>query len=128
MTPWVWLEREVLLAIHEDQLTEHGGGAGVRDAGLFESALARPIDLASYGTPDAFALAAAHGYGISRNHAFINGNKRTAFVAIELFLNFNGLELVASDAECVLTMLAVAAGDMAEDELAAWLRGHTARR
>ena len=101
---------------------------GVRDAGLLDSALGRPENLAAYGEPDAPALAAAYGWGISRNHPFIDGNKRTGFVATELFLNLNGYELTADDADCVLTMLSVAAGDLTEDAFAAWLRQHARRR
>ncbi|MGE0332419.1 MAG: type II toxin-antitoxin system death-on-curing family toxin [Ramlibacter sp.] len=112
MTVWVWLHPEVVLAVHEAQLAEHGGGTGIRDKGLLESALTRAGNLATYGKPDAADLAAAYGYAISRNHAFIDGNKRTGFVAAELFLRLNGHELQASDADCVLTMLAVAAGDI----------------
>jgi len=125
---WTWLQREVVLAVHEQQLSEHGGGAGVRDAGLFESALARAENLAAYGEPDFADLAAAYGWGISRNHAFVDGNKRTAFVAIELFLELNGYRLDASDADCVLTMLAVAGGDISETDLAGWVRAHSARK
>ena len=125
MSRWIWLDHAVILAVHDMQLAEHGGGAGVRDAGLLDSALAKPLNLAADGEPDASALAAAYGYGISRNHAFIDGNKRTGVVAAELFLRLNGFNLSASDADCVLTMLAVAAGDISEDAFAAWLRGHT---
>ena len=125
MSAWVWIERSVILAIHEMQLAEHGGGNGIRDVNLLDSALARPLNLAAYGEPDAPALAAAYGYGISRNHAFIDGNKRTGFVAAELFLRLNGYQLAAGDADCVLTMLSVAAGDITEDEFATWLRAHT---
>jgi len=120
----IWLDPEVIVAIHEAQLREHGGMAGTRDAGLLTSALARPANLMAYDTPDACALAAAYGYGLSRNHPFLDGNKRTGFVATELFLRLNGYNLIASDADCVLTMLAVAAGDITEDEFAAWLRQH----
>ena len=125
MNTWIWIERAVILAIHDIQLAEHGGGSGIRDVNLLESTLARPINLAAYGQPDAPALAAAYGYGISRNHAFIDGNKRTGFVAAELFLRLNGCQLTAPDADCVLTMLAVASGDLTEDEFADWLRRHT---
>lgn len=128
MSRWVWLQPEVVLAIHEDQLAEHGGGTGVRDTSLLESALARPRQLAAYGEPDAANLAAAYAYGICRNHAFVDGNKRTAFVVLELFLHLNGHELQASDADCVLTMLTVAAGDITEAELARWIRDHSAPR
>ena len=122
---WIWIDPAVLSAVHDEQLLEHGGASGVRDPGLFESAMARPRHAASYGDPDAAALAAAYGFGIARNHPFIDGNKRTAFVAIELFLALNGPELQAEDADCVLTMLAVAAGTLSEDDLAAWIRLHS---
>lgn len=133
MRAWVWLQSEVLLAVHEAQLAEHGGAAGTRDGGWFESALSRPKNLAGYGlptgeAPDVADLAAAFGYGISRNHPFIDGNKRTGFVAAELFLALNGWTLDASDADCVLTMLAVAAGDIAEAAFADWLRQHARAR
>jgi death-on-curing protein len=123
--PWVWLSSDVLLAVHDEQLAEHGGAAGVRDMGLFESALARPRNLVGYGSPDVCELAAAYGYGLARNHPFIDGNKRTAFVAVELFLVLNGCVLVADDANCVLTILAVASGTMSETAFATWLRENT---
>ena len=122
---WVWLDSQVMLAVHEEQLVEHGGASGVRDQGLFESAMNRPLNLATYETPDFAALAASYGYGLARNHPFVDGNKRTAFVAVELFLALNGWALVANDAQCVLTMLALASGDLTEAEFADWLRQHT---
>ncbi len=125
---YVWIDRDVIVAIHEAQLAEHGGSAGTRDAGLLESALARAGNLAAYGTPDICALAAAYGYGISRNHPFIDGNKRTGFVATELFLRLNGYRLTATDADCVITMLSVAAGDISEEAFAGWLRQHCVQR
>ncbi len=126
MTVWVWLDAAVLRAVHDEQLAEHGGAAGLRDGGLFESALARPLHLAAYGTPDLADLAAAYGFGLARNHPFVDGNKRTAFVALELFLGCNGQVLAADDADCVMTMLAVAAGTLDETALAAWIRRHAA--
>ena len=125
---WRWIDRAVLIAVHEMQLAEHGGGTGLGDANLLESALSRPLNLAAYGEPDVCALAAAYGYGISRNHAFIDGNKRTALVATELFLRLNGWRLIISDADCVLTMLNLAAGELSEDDFSAWLRSHVAPR
>jgi len=122
MADWVWLSAAVLRAVHDEQLAEHGGAARTRDVALFESALARPVDLAAYAAPDAAALAAAYAYDVARNHPFIDGNKRTAFVAMELFLACNGYELIAEDADCVVTMLAVAAGTIDEAQLAAWVR------
>ena len=128
MTDWIWPDREVIIAVHEMQLVEHGGLAGVRDVGLLDSALSRAPNLAAYGEADAATLSAAYGYGLSRNHPFIDGNKRTGFVAAELFLNLNGFELDATDADCVITMLGVAAGEVSEDAFAAWLRAHTEKR
>ena len=120
--PWRWLAADVIHAVHEEQLAEHGGGTGVRDANLLASALARPEQLAHYGSPDAADLAASYGFGLSRNHPFIDGNKRTAFVAVELFLALNGFELVATDADCVIRMLKLASGELPEVEFADWLR------
>lgn len=125
-SPWIWIAPKVLLAVHEEQLAEHGGAAGTRDLGLFESALARPQNLALYGSPDLAELAASYGCGIARNHPFIDGNKRTAYVAVELFLLLNGQELMAEDGDCVLTMLAVASGTLDEAGFATWLRAHIA--
>ncbi|MFZ4651348.1 MAG: type II toxin-antitoxin system death-on-curing family toxin [Rubrivivax sp.] len=125
-TPWVWIDAAVLRAAHDEQLAEHGGGAGTRDEGLLESALARARKLAAYGDPDVAQLAAAYGFGVARNHPFVDGNKRTALVAIELFLLLNGWELHASDADCVMQILALAAGELDEDSLAAWIRAHAA--
>jgi death-on-curing protein len=122
---WVWIEPNVIWAVHEEQLAEHGGASGVRDAGLLESALARPRNLVSYGQPDAADLAAAYGFGLARNHPFIDGNKRTAFVAVELFLALNGWSLTVDDANCVLTMLSLAAGELSEAGFASWIRRHS---
>lgn len=121
---WVWIQPALINSVHDEQLAEHGGGTGVRDANLLGSALARPEQLAHYGMPDAADLAASYGYGISRNHPFIDGNKRTAFVAMELFLALNCFDLVATDVDCVTTMLQVAAGDIDEAAFAAWIRTH----
>lgn len=123
---WVWIDPGVVLAVHDEQLAEHGGAVGLRDAGLLESALARPRQLAAYGEPDVSDLAAAYAYGLARNHPFVDGNKRSAFVAAELFLALNGWRLAASDMDCVLQMLALAAGDLDEAGFAAWLRANVA--
>ncbi len=119
---WKWIAPEVALAAHREQLAEHGGGDGIRDQGLFESAMARPLNLVAYGDPDAAALAAAYAFGLARNHAFIDGNKRIAAVVSETFLMLNGWELTATDAEVVVTFLALAAGELSEEELAQWFR------
>lgn len=125
---WRWLDSDVLYAVHSEQLAEHGGLAGLRDANALESALARAEQLAHYGSPDVAELAAAYGFGIARNHPFSDGNKRTAFVATELFLVLNGFELQATDTDCVVTMLGVAAGDIDEASFAAWIRAHIQAR
>ncbi len=128
MSDWIWLDRAVLIAAHDEQLAEHGGAEGFRDEGLFDSALARPLNLAAYESPDACALAASYAVGLAKNHPFVDGNKRIAFIAMELFLWLNGLELVVSDAECVLVTLSVASSEWDEATLATWLREHTAPR
>jgi len=117
-----------LVLLHDESLAEHGGAAGLRDAGLLESALARPQHLAVYGEPDLADLAAAYGVGIAKNHAFVDGNKRAAFLAVGLFLGVNGWRLVATQVDATLTMLAVAAGDIDEPTFAAWVRSHTRPR
>ena len=119
---WVWVTLDVAVAAHAEQLAEHGGGEGVRDQRLLESAMARPQNLAAYGEPDAAALAAAYAFGIARNHPFVDGNNRTAAVVSETFLILNGHSLAASDAELVVAFLALAAGELSEEELAEWFR------
>ena len=125
MSGWIWIDAKVALAIHDEQLAEHGGLGGVRDDGLFESALARPHNAAAYGDPDAAALAAAYAFGLARNHPFADGNKRTAYVVSVLFLAMNGFALTASDEASILTFLALAAGDLSESELADWFRANS---
>lgn len=120
----VWIEEAVVLALHEEQLAEHGGVVGLRDLGLLQSALARPQHLATYGKPDVAALAAAYGYGIARNHPFVDGNKRTAFTVTELFLTLNGYELLADDPSCVSTIFRLAEGSLTEAEFADWIRAN----
>ena len=128
MSEPVWLALEVLLAIHDEQLAEHGGGEGLRDQGLLESALARPRNLHAYGETSLTVLAASLGFGLARNHPFVDGNKRTAYVAVETFLALNGIALLASDAECVVAMLDIAAGALPEAGFAAWLADSTPPR
>ena len=118
-----WIGEPVILAVHDRQLGEHGGPSGVRDAGALGSALARPINRWGYGEDDPCALAAAYAFGIARNHPFVDGNKRTAWVAARLFLRLNGHALSFSQADAVAAVLALAAGELTEDELAEWLRG-----
>jgi death-on-curing protein len=119
---WKWVSAAGALSAHREQLAEHGGGDGVRDAGLFESAMARPQNLAAYGDPDAAALAASYAFGLARNHPFVDGNKRTAAVVSEGFLQKNGYRLDASNAEIVPIFEALAAGELGESELADWFR------
>jgi death on curing protein len=119
---WIWIEAAVIVAVHDMQVAEHGGGEGLRDAGLLESALARPQNLAAYGQPDAAQLAAAYGYGIARNHPFVDGNKRLAFIAAKLFLRLNGWDFVAGNVEHVSIMLRLAEGSLSEEDFAAWIR------
>jgi death-on-curing protein len=125
---WVWIDRRALELLHGESLREHGGAAGLRDEGLLESSLARPPNLAHYGQPDTFDLAASYGVGLAKNHPFVDGNKRVAFLSIGLFLFLNGWRLTATQADATLTMLAVAAGDIDEPALALWLRDHAAPR
>lgn len=119
-----WLEKALVLAIHDRQVAEHGGGAGVRDEGLLESALARPLQLHAYGNPapDLADLAAALAYGLARNHPFIDGNKRAAAVCCEAFVELNGATLEADDLELFEQYLALAEGRLTERDFAAWLR------
>lgn len=118
----VWLDPRVIEAVHDRLLAEHGGAVGVRDPGLLASALDRPRNRAAYDEADLCALAAAYAAGIVRNHPFVDGNKRTAFMAAYIFLARNGLQLSAPEDEATRTMLALAAGDLTEHEFAAWLR------
>lgn len=122
MTGWRWVDAAVVQAIHDRQLSEHGGLSGARDPGAVASALARPENLAAYGEPDAAGLAAAYAFGLARNHGFSDGNKRTAWVVARLFLADNGYRLRFDPVDAVRTVEAVAAGTMQEDSLAAWFR------
>ena len=120
----IWLLEEAVRAIHERQISEHGGSAGLRDEGLLQSALARPQHLMAYSDPppDLAALAASYAFGIARNHPFIDGNKRTALVVARTFLLLNGTNLEASQEEKYMTFLRLAEGSVTEEELAVWIR------
>jgi death-on-curing protein len=122
----VWLEPRVALAIHDRQLAEHGGGTGVRDAGALDSALARPVNRWSYGEDDLCALAAAFAFGVARNHPFVDGNKRTAWVLARSFLRLNGMSISHDRQDAIRTVFALAAGELSEEELADWFREHIA--
>ena len=129
---WRWISKHALALLHGESLATHGGREGMRNEGWLESALMRPQNTMAYADadnpPDAAALAASYGVGIAKNHPFIDGNKRAAFLAAGMFLYLNGLRLQASQAEATVTMLAVAAGDISEEAFAAWLRSHSATR
>ncbi len=125
---WRWISREALLLLHDESLVEHGGAAGLRDAGLLDSALARPLNLAAYGEPDLAELAASYAVGLAKNHAFVDGNKRAAFLAVGLFVALNRQRLSASQIDSTQAMLAVAAGKLDEAAFAAWLRAHLQAR
>lgn len=121
----VWIPRTLIDALHDRLLAEHGGSTGLRDENLLESALARPLQQAAYGNPDLCDLAAAYAAGIVRNHPFVDGNKRTAFMAAYVFLARNGRRLTAPENEAAHTMMALAAGDIDEAAFAHWLRTNT---
>lgn len=125
---WRWISKQALLLLHAESLAEHGGGQGLRDEGLLDSALTRPQNLAAYGNPDHAALAASYGLGLAKNHAFVDGNRRAALLATGLFLYLNGWRLTASQADTTLAMLSLAAGELSEDAFAAWLRAHSVPR
>ncbi len=125
---WRWVNRHALLLLHAESLAEHGGAAGLRDAGLLDSALARAQNLAVYGTPDYAQLAAAYGFGVAKNHAFVDGNKRAAFLATGLFLALNGYRLTATQADATLTVLALAAGEIDEPAFVNWIRERSVKR
>ena len=125
MTEPRWLEHRIIVAVHDAQLARHGGAGGVCDDGLLESAIARPRNLHAYGEGELCVLAAAYAFGIVRNHPFVDGNKRTAFVTAALFLQENALRLIAPEAEAVVMTLGLASGEMPEEGFAAWLRDRT---
>jgi death-on-curing protein len=123
-----WIDIDLALAVHDRQLSEHGGPNGVRDLGLLETALAKAINKWSYGEKDRCVLAAAYAFGIARNHPFIDGNKRTAWVLARLFLKLNNIAIAFDREDAIATMRALAAGELAEDEMADWFRGHLSVR
>lgn len=124
MSAWKWVNRRVLLLLHDESLAEHGGAPGVRDEGLLDSALARPLNLALYAQPDVADLAASYGVGLAKNHAFVDGNKRAAFLAVGMFVAVNGYRLRATQADATLTVIDVAAGVIDEVAFAQWIRDH----
>ena len=123
-----WISKRALLLLHDESLAQHGGASGIRDDGLLESALARPENLLAYGSPDLAELAASYAYGLAKNHPFVDGNKRAAFLATGLFLALNGQRLVVAQAEATVMVLDLAAGEITEAAFADWLRAHLQAR
>jgi death-on-curing protein len=128
MSQWRWVDKQLLIMLHDESLTTHGGASGVRDEGLLDSALNRAPNLALYDKPDFADLAAAYGLGLAKNHAFVDGNKRVAFLSVGLFLGLNGYKLKATQVDATLTMLAVASGDIDEISFASWIRQNSVLR
>ena len=125
---WRWIDKRVLLLLHDESLADHGGSSGMRDEGLLDAALARALNLAVDEKPDLSELAASIVVGLAKNHPFVDGNKRAAFLALGFFLFQNGWRLTASQADATVTILAVAAGDINDAELANWIRANIAKR
>jgi len=128
MTQFRWIDKQLLVTLHDESLALHGGASGIRDEGLLDSALNRAANLAMYGSPDFAELAAAYGVGLAKNHAFVDGNKRAAFLSVGLFLGLNGYKLKATQVDATLTMLAVAAGEMDEQSFAGWIRKNAVQK
>jgi len=122
----IWLDRQSVILLQAESLAQHGGSSGIRDAGLLDSALTRPINKWNYNSEaDLATLAAAYGFGLARNHPFVDGNKRIAFIATALFLRLNGYRLSSTALDEIQTMLQLAAGELSEEEFAVWIRNHT---
>jgi death-on-curing protein len=119
---WRWIDKGALILLHDESLAEHGGRAGLRDEGLLDSALNKPLNLLACGAPDFADLAASYASGLAKNHPFVDGNKRAAFLAVGMFLYLNGCRLQTSQAEATLTVLGLAAGEVSESDFAIWLR------
>jgi death-on-curing protein len=127
MKQWRWIKREALLRLHAMSVVQFGGLAGLRDEGLLDSALSRPEQLANYATPDMADIAAAYAFGLAKDHPFVDGNKRSAFLALGLSLRLNGYRLTASQPEATQTILMLAGADLSEEALATWVRGQITR-
>lgn len=125
---WRWIDKAALHLLHDESLAEHGGRAGLRDEGLLDSALGKPLNLVAYGDPDAADLAASYASGLAKNHPFVDGNKRAAFLAVGMFLYLNGYSLQTTQADATLHVLGLAAGEVTQDEFAAWVRRHAVAR
>jgi death-on-curing protein len=123
----VWVLRDTVLLLHEQLLAEFGGLAGIRDEGMLDSALGKPENLFACGKPTLFDLAASYGFGLIKNHPFIDGNKRVAFVTAVIFLELNGYKFQASEADAAVRTLALAAGELTESAYADWLKANSRR-
>ena len=128
MTEPRWIDKRALLLLHDEDLTEHGGLPGLRDEGLLDSALARPLNLLAYGEPSMAELAAAYAFGIARNHPFADGNKRAALLSVGLFLAINAISFQPDKVEATHVFLALAAGEISEEELGAWIGRNSVKR
>lgn len=128
MSQFRWLDKQLLVILHDESLVLYGGASGIHDDGLLDSVLNRDVNLAMHANPDFAELAAAYGVGLAKNHAFVDGNKRAAFLSLGLFLGLNGYKLKATQVDATLTMLAVAAGEMDEQNFAGWIRKNTVQR
>lgn len=128
MHQWRWIDKRLLMILHDESLALHGGASGIRDEGLLDSALSRAMNLVHYGEPDFAELAAAYGVGLAKNHAFVDGNKRVAFLAVGLFLGLNGYKLKATQVDATLTIQAVAGSEILEADFADWIRLNSARK
>ncbi|SJM89116.1 type II toxin-antitoxin system death-on-curing family toxin [Crenothrix polyspora] len=125
MLSWHWIDKQILVLLHDESLVLHGGASGIRDEGLLDSAMNRAVNLALYGEPDFADLAAAYGIALAKNHAFVDGNKRVAFLAVGLFFGINGYKLTATQENATSSVMAVASGEMSEAEFAAWIRANS---
>jgi death-on-curing protein len=128
MLKWQWINKQLLVMLHDESLLLHGGASGIRDEGLLDSALNRAVNLALYSEPDFADLAAVYATGLAKNHAFVDGNKRVAFLAVGLFLGLNGYKLTATQTDATQTLLAVASGEIQETSFAQWIREHSINR
>lgn len=125
---WRWIDKQALMLLHDESLADHGGVSGLRDEGLLDSALARPLNLVAYGDPDFADLAASYGVGLAKNHPFVDGNKRAAFLSVGLFLLLNGYRLVAGQAEATVVILDLASGEIDEADFSIWIRSQSKLR
>ncbi len=125
---WRWVDKRALLLLHAESLAEHGGSTGLRDEGLLDSALARPLNLVAYGEPDFADLAASYAFGLAKNHPFVDGNKRAAFLGAGLFLALNGFRLTASQVDATQAVLALVGSELSEEAFARWLRANASPR